>query len=64
MKASMPAAAMNSSTVSFFYTLREAQLLIEKWRRHHNTVMPHSVLGYRPQAPETIVPIDPRPTMH
>ena len=36
-----------------FYTLREAQVLIESWRRHDNTVRPHSALGYRPPAPET-----------
>ena len=47
-----------------FYSLREAQILIEKWRRHYNTVRPHSALGYRPPAPETIVPVDPRPFMH
>ena len=47
-----------------FYSLREAQILIEKWRRHYNTARPHSALGYRPLAPETIVPMDPRPTMH
>ena len=47
-----------------FYTLREAQILIEQWRIHYNTVRPHSSLGYRPPAPESIVPIDQRPTMH
>ena len=47
-----------------FYTLREAQILIERWRRHYNTVRPHSALGYRPPAPESIVSIDQRPTMH
>ena len=47
-----------------FYSLREAQILIEQWRRHYNTVRPHSALGYRPPAPETIVPVDPRPLMH
>ncbi|WP_151976868.1 MULTISPECIES: integrase core domain-containing protein [unclassified Roseovarius] len=41
-----------------------AQILIEKWRHHYNTVRPHSALGYRPPAPESIVPIDQRPTMH
>ncbi len=35
-----------------FTTLREAQILIERWRRHYNTVRPHSALGYRPPAPE------------
>ncbi len=39
-----------------FTTLREAQVLIESWRRHYNTVRPHSSLGYRPPAPETILP--------
>ncbi|WP_140421899.1 integrase core domain-containing protein, partial [Rhodomicrobium vannielii] len=39
-----------------FTTLREAQVLIECWRRHYNTVRPHSSLGYRPPAPETILP--------
>lgn len=47
-----------------FYSLREAQILIEKWRRHYNTVRPHSALGYRPPAPERVVPIVQRPTMH
>jgi len=51
-------------TGEVFYTLREAQILIEKWRRHYNTVRPHSSLGYRPPAPESLVPIDQRPTMH
>jgi transposase InsO family protein len=35
-----------------FYNLREAQVLIEQWRRHYNTQRPHSALGYRPPAPE------------
>ena len=47
-----------------FYSLREAQILIEKWRRHYNTVRPHSAFGYRPPAPEAVVPIVQRPTMH
>ncbi len=36
-----------------FYTLREAKVLIERWRREYNTIRPHSALGYRPPAPET-----------
>ena len=47
-----------------FYTLKEAQIIIEKWRKHYNTVRPHSALGYRPPAPETIIPLQPRPSMH
>ncbi len=39
-----------------FTTLREAQILIERWRKHYNAVRPHSSLGYRPPAPETILP--------
>jgi Integrase core domain len=31
-------------------TLGEAQVLIERWRRQHNAVRPHSALGYRPSA--------------
>ncbi len=41
-----------------FYTLREAQVLIEQWRVHYNTIRPHSSLGYRPPAPETLTPIE------
>ena len=42
-----------------FYTLKEAQILIEQWRIHYNTIRPHSSLNYRPPAPQTIktVPI-------
>jgi transposase InsO family protein len=47
-----------------FYRLREAQILIEQWRRHYNTKRPHSALGYRPPAPETIVHMDQTPVMH
>ena len=37
-----------------FYTLQEAQVIIERWRREYNTFRPHSSLGYRPPAPETV----------
>ena len=47
-----------------FYTLREAQILIERWRHHYNTVRPHSALRYRPPAPESMMAIDQRPAMH
>ena len=39
-----------------FYSLREAEVLIEAWRRHYNTVRPHSSLGYRPPASEAFLP--------
>ncbi len=35
-----------------FCTLREAQVLIERWRKEHNYIRPHSSLGYRPPAPQ------------
>jgi len=38
-----------------FYTLREAKVLIERWRKHYNTKRPHSSLGYRPPAPEAVM---------
>ncbi len=39
-----------------FYTLNEAKIVIESWRRHYNAVRPHASLGYRAPAPEVIVP--------
>ncbi|MFK0167159.1 IS3 family transposase [Rhizobium sp. NPDC090279] len=38
-----------------FYTLKEAKIIIEGWRRHYNTVRPHSSLNYKPPAPEATV---------
>jgi len=38
-----------------FYTLKEAQILVAQWRRLYNGLRPHSSLGQRPPAPETIV---------
>ncbi len=38
-----------------FYSVKEAQILIEMWRRHYNTIRPHSSLGYRPPAPAAFV---------
>jgi transposase InsO family protein len=37
-----------------FYSLKEAQIVIERWRIHYNTPRPHSSLGYRPPAPLTV----------
>ena len=36
-----------------FYTLLEAKVIIEAWRRYYNHQRPHSSLGYRPPAPLT-----------
>ena len=38
-----------------FDTLLEAQVLLERWRVHYNTLRPHSALGGRPPAPETLL---------
>ena len=37
-----------------FYSLEEAKVVIGMWREHYNRVRPHSSLGYRPPAPESI----------
>lgn len=52
-----------------FYTLNEAKIVIEAWRRHYNTVRPHSSLGYLPPAPEviawpTVKSVAPRQTLN
>ena len=41
-----------------FYTLQEAKILIEEWRRDYNEIRPHGSLGYRPPAPQarTLIP--------
>jgi putative transposase len=39
-----------------FYSLAEARIVIESWRRHYNTVRPHGSLGYKPPAPEVFIP--------
>ena len=39
-----------------FYSLAEAKIVIESWRRHYNTERPHGSLGYKPPAPEVFVP--------
>ena len=38
-----------------FYSLKEARIVIENWRRHYNEVRPHSSLGYRPPAPSVLL---------
>jgi transposase InsO family protein len=39
-----------------FYTLTEASVLVDRWRRDYNWKRPHSALGYRPPAPQAIEP--------
>ena len=38
-----------------FYSLPEAKIIIESWRRHYKTMQSHGSLGYRPSAPEFFV---------
>ena len=40
-----------------FYTLREAQVVLEMWRQEYNTFRPHSSLGQRPPAPVATLPL-------
>ncbi|NTZ43964.1 transposase [Altererythrobacter sp. SALINAS58] len=42
-----------------FYSLAEARVLIEAWRRHYNTVRPYSSLNYNPPAPKAAMPPSP-----
>ena len=45
-----------------FYSLKEAQIVIEKWRVEYNTRRPHAALGYRPPAPAACSPWVPNST--
>ncbi|SON57296.1 putative transposase OrfB [Hartmannibacter diazotrophicus] len=38
-----------------FYSLGEAKVVIDSWRRHYNPERPHSSLGYKPPAPEVLL---------
>jgi len=39
-----------------FDTLWEVKVLVERWQQTYNRIRPHSALGYRLPAPETIAP--------
>jgi putative transposase len=39
-----------------FFTLKEAKIVNESWRREYNTIRPHSSLNNRPPAPEATLP--------
>jgi len=47
-----------------FYSLKEAQIIIEDWRIHYNTKRPHSSLGYRPPDTESIIHLHQRIAMN
>ena len=47
-----------------FYSLKEAQVVIEQRRVEYNTRRPHSALGYRPPVPAAYSPlVTPRPIL-
>lgn len=39
-----------------FFSLLEAQVLVERWRVEYNTIRPHSALGYKPPVPVAVLP--------
>ena len=43
--------------LEIFYTLAEAKILIDQWRKEYNQIRPHSALHYRPPAPESILSV-------
>jgi len=47
-----------------FTSLWEARVLVEGWRREYNEVRPHSALGYRPPAPEAVMPASAAPASY
>ena len=40
-----------------FDTIVEAKVVVERWRGEYYHIRPHSSLGYRPPAPEVIIPM-------
>ena len=46
-----------------FYTLLEVRVLTERYRRTYNRIRLHSSLGYRPPAPEALLPANPVPML-
>ena len=47
-----------------FYSLKEAQVVVEQWRNEYNTIRPHSSLGYRPPTPQTSTGYQPKLDQH
>lgn len=50
--------------VEIFDTILEAKVLIERWRLEYNHVRPHSSRGYKPPAPETVIPSEPKTILY
>ena len=47
----LPLCFAKSLNGEIFYSLKEAQIVIEQWRVEYNTRRPHSALGYSPLVP-------------
>ena len=47
-----------------FFSLKEAQIVIEQRRNQYNTIRPHSSIGYRPPAPQTSTGYQPNLDQH
>ena len=39
-----------------FYSPKEAEIIVDEWVKHYNQIRPHSVLGYKPPAPQVQIP--------
>ena len=39
-----------------FNNLKEAEILIEQWRKEYNGFRPHSAMNYQPTAPSAVMP--------
>jgi putative transposase len=44
-----------------FYSLTEAQVIIEQWRWQYNQIRPHSALDYQPPVPTAFIPATSHP---
>ena len=49
-------------SLEIFDTLYDAKVLIDRWKWEYNHIRPHSSPGYRPPAPEAILPLTQQPT--
>ena len=46
-----------------FFTLKYVQVLTEQYKQTYNRIRPHSSLGYRPPAPQTVMTVEPVPEL-
>ena len=62
-RASTASSETSCWTGNSFFTLLEVRVLTERYRQIYNRIRPHSSLGYRPPAPETVLPAVPLPVL-